>query len=180
MCTSRVFGTSARSGPHGHPHYHGSSGIAQLPGQRRRVGQHQRQTTRPERLDQPRLAPSRATAVTCGGSVISPAATLASPTSPNWTATSCAVISATSRGCAPAPRAPGDRWPSPPDPADSSHCAASCDSPPANSGYPVTSGPASMCPSCPNACLSHWKPVTGISCSRRCPTTRCPSSATAR
>ncbi|MDQ1527916.1 MAG: hypothetical protein QOG18_2529, partial [Microbacteriaceae bacterium] len=73
------------------------------------------------------------------GSVISPAATPASRTSPNWTATSCAVISATSRGCAPARKAPGGRWPSPPDHAASSRWAASCASPPARSGYPGTS-----------------------------------------
>ena len=45
---------------------------------------------------------------------------------------------------------------------------------------PGTSGPASMCPSCPNASPSPWKPVTGISCSMPCPTTHCPSSAIER
>jgi hypothetical protein len=93
---------------------------------------------------------------------------------------SCAVISATSRGCAPDRRAPGGRWPSPPAPAASSDCAASCASPPAKSGYPVTSGPASMCPSCPNASPSPSKPVTGISCSMPCPTTRFPKSGIER
>jgi Phage integrase, N-terminal SAM-like domain len=86
----------------------------------------------------------------------------------------------TSRGCAPARKAPGGRWPSRPDPAAWWLCAASCASPPAKRGYPATSGPPSTYPSCPNDSPSPWKPVTGTNSWKHCPTTRCPKCATER